>query len=143
MFDFNATFIVAMLSFVVFIMIMNAIFYTPILNIIKKRDEYIENNHNDSKEFEAKAEEYKQTHAQKIKETQDVCRQDFKQKISQIQEKAAEEVRAARENTRNDIKSRKEELLLKENQLREDIQNTVMNDLATAVTEKIIGGLTD
>ncbi len=143
MFDFNATFIVAMLSFVVFIMIMNAIFYTPILNIIRKRDEYIENNNNDSKEFEARAEEYKQTHAQKIKETQDVCRQDFKQKVSQIQEKAAEAVRTARENTKNDIKNRKEELLLKENQLKDDIQNTVMNDLIAAVTEKIIGGLTD
>ena len=38
MMEFNATFLIAMLSFVVFIMIMNAIFYNPILSIIRKRE---------------------------------------------------------------------------------------------------------
>ena len=47
MFEFNATLIVAMISFVVFMFIMNAIFYRPILNIIKKRDDYINSNYED------------------------------------------------------------------------------------------------
>ena len=45
MVEFNATFLIAMLSFVVFIMIMNAIFYNPILDIMRKREEYINSNY--------------------------------------------------------------------------------------------------
>ena len=51
MIEFNATFLIAMLSFVVFILIMNAIFYQPVLNIIRKRDDYINSNYADSKEI--------------------------------------------------------------------------------------------
>lgn len=143
MFDFNATFIVAMLSFVLFIMIMNAIFYAPILNIIRKRDEYVEANYSDSKEFDAKAGEYKQNHSQKIKETQDICRQDFKQKISEIQAQATEKVHAAREESKISLKDRKEELSQKEQILKDNINDGVLKDLATAVTDKIINGVTE
>ncbi len=55
MIEFNATFLVAMLSFVVFILIMNAIFYNPILGIIRKREDYISSNYEDSKRFEEDA----------------------------------------------------------------------------------------
>ena len=48
MFEFNATFLVAMISFVVFIIIMNAILYKPILSIIEERQAYIDKNNNDT-----------------------------------------------------------------------------------------------
>ena len=49
MLEFNATFIVAMLSFIVFITIMNAIFYKPILSVIEKRKDFIDSNYIDAK----------------------------------------------------------------------------------------------
>ena len=49
MFEFNATLIVAMFSFVVFMFIMNAIFYRPILNIIRKRENYVNDNYEAAK----------------------------------------------------------------------------------------------
>ena len=52
MLEFNATFIVAIISFAVFIVIMNAIFYRPILEIIKKRDDYINSNYFDTEKNE-------------------------------------------------------------------------------------------
>lgn len=44
MLEFNATFLISILSFVIFIFIMNSIFYKPILSIIRKRNEYINSN---------------------------------------------------------------------------------------------------
>ena len=70
MIEFNATFIVAMLSFVLFIMIMNAIFYKPVLNIMRKREEYINSNYQEAKEFSQRAEEFNTQRNEKIKETQ-------------------------------------------------------------------------
>ena len=57
MIEFNATLIVAILSFVVFMVIMNAIFYRPILNIIRKREDYIDTNYKDEKDITKKAKE--------------------------------------------------------------------------------------
>lgn len=47
--EFNATFIVSIFSFIVFIIIMNAIFYEPILKIIEEREKFINGNYNDAK----------------------------------------------------------------------------------------------
>ena len=55
MIEFNATFIIAMLSFVIFILIMNAVFYQPVLNIIRKREDYIQSNYEDSANSEKNA----------------------------------------------------------------------------------------
>ena len=42
--EFNATFIVSAVSFVVFTLIMNKILYQPVSDVIAKREEYIDNN---------------------------------------------------------------------------------------------------
>ena len=143
MFEFNATLIVAMISFVVFMFIMNAIFYRPILDIIKKREDYINSNYKDSENFEKSAQEFKQTHAQKIKETQDRCRQEFRDKIEEVQSFASAEVRNARENSKTEIQNRKDNLLEKENLLKENLKNTVVQDLASEITKKLTSGVTD
>ena len=46
--EFNATFLVSIVSFIVFIIIMNTIFYKPILKIIEGREEFINRNYNDA-----------------------------------------------------------------------------------------------
>lgn len=47
--EFNATFLVSIVSFIVFIAIMNAIFYKPVLKIIEEREKFINGNYNDAK----------------------------------------------------------------------------------------------
>ena len=74
MIEFNGTFLVAMLSFVVFILIMNAIFYNPILGIIRKRENYINSNYEDAKRLKNEAEEFNTTRSAKLEQTQDKCR---------------------------------------------------------------------
>ena len=44
--EFDATFIVSIISFIVFVLIMNKILYQPILDIIEKRRSYFEDNKN-------------------------------------------------------------------------------------------------
>ena len=84
MIEFNATFIVAMLSFVLFIMIMNAIFYKPVLNIMRKREEYINSNYQEAKEFSQRAEEFNTQRNEKIKETQAKCRIDNPETLTSL-----------------------------------------------------------
>lgn len=43
--EFNATFIVSAVSFIVFVFIMNAIFYKPLEQIVEKRKKFIDDNY--------------------------------------------------------------------------------------------------
>ena len=70
MIEFNATFLVAMLSFVLFIMIMNAIFYRPVLNIMRKREEYINSNYNEANSNSEEAQKLDAQRTEKIQQTQ-------------------------------------------------------------------------
>lgn len=139
MIEFNATFLVAMLSFVVFILIMNAIFYNPILGIIRKREDYINSNYENSKRFKAEAEEIKTTRNAKLEQTQDKCRHQFKNSVDEAQTIAANKIKAAKENTKQVIQSKKDKLALDESELKNTLENSVVRDLASSITTKILG----
>lgn len=139
MFEFNATFIVAMLSFAVFIIVMNTIFYRPILEIIRKRENYINSNYEDSKRFNADAEEFKTTHAAKIESTQEKCRHEFKKAVEKAQNKATDKIKMAKENSRFEILQNKEKIMQEEAKLKQDVKHNVVKDLASSIASKILG----
>lgn len=143
MLEFNATFIIAMFSFVVFIMIMNAIFYNPILGIIRKRNDYINSNYEASKRFKADAEEYNTTRTAKLEQTQEKCRHEFRNTVSAAQDEASEKINSAREHTKQEIQSKKQQLADKENELKNAIKETVVNDLASSIAAKFLGSKTE
>ena len=110
MIEFNATFLVAMLSFVVFIMIMNAIFYRPILNIMRKRDEYINSNYNEANSNFEEAQKLDAQRNEKIQQTQNQCRTDIKNIVEEAQNIASKNAQDARAKVKDEIQSRKDSL---------------------------------
>lgn len=141
MLEFNATFIVAMLSFVVFIMIMNAIFYRPILNIIRKREDYMNTNYEKSKEFDKSADEYTLIRNDKISKTQDRCRKELANTVDKIQTAADIKINQAKENTKNEIQNKKNDLNKQKIQLQQTVNQTVTNELASIITDKLTEGI--
>lgn len=139
MVEFNATFIIAILSFVVFIIIMNAIFYNPILNIMRKREEYINSNYDEAKDFNEKAEEYTKQYDSKIKETQNSCRMNIRNIVEEAHKKANEKTQTAREQSKIDIQARKDNLSKDEENLKNIVKNTVVKDLASTIESKLLG----
>ena len=109
MIEFNGTFLVAMLSFVVFILIMNAIFYNPI--------------YEDAKRLKNEAEEFNTTRSAKLEQTQDKCRHELKNAIDKAQSNSVDKIKAAKENTKQIIQAKKEQLLLEETELKNNIKN--------------------
>ncbi len=139
MIEFNATFLIAMLSFVIFILIMNSIFYKPILAIIRKRDEYINSNYEDSKRFADSAQEINTTRAAKLEQTQEKCRHEFKTVVDKIQSEAGEKIQAAKENSKVVIQSKKADLLSEEDALKNKVKDSVVKDLASSIVSKLTG----
>lgn len=138
MIEFNATFIIAMLSFVVFIMIMNTIFYQPILNIIRKRDNYINSNYEESKNNEQTAKEIENKRNSQINATHSKCRKEFYTAVNKLQENVAEEVKQAKEANKNTILAEKDKLSKKEQELQQTLQGSVVEELAASITAKLL-----
>lgn len=139
MIEFNATFIVAMLSFVLFIMIMNAIFYKPILNIMRKREEYINSNYSKAKEFSQKADEFDTQRKEQIQETQAKCRMNIKNIVEKAQDDANLKTSEAREQAKKKIQVKKDNLNVEEQNLKNTVKSTIVSDLASSITSKLLG----
>lgn len=138
MIEFNATFLVAMLSFVVFIMIMNAIFYRPILNIMRKRDEYINSNYDEAKELSEQAEKLDIKKAETIQQTQNECRTEIKNVVENAQGLASKKVQDARTEVKNEIQLKKDSLVRESEALEGVLKSSVVTDLASSITSKFM-----
>lgn len=138
MIEFNATFLVAMLSFVVFIMIMNAIFYRPILNIMRKRDEYINSNYDEAKELSEQAEKLDIKKAETIQQTQNECRTEIKNVVENAQGLASKNVQDARTEVKNEIQLKKDSLIRESEALEGVLKSSVVTDLASSITSKFM-----
>jgi len=57
MLEFNGTAIVLAISFIIFVILMNFIFYRPMKKILDERNSYITGNENEAKDKKSKAEE--------------------------------------------------------------------------------------
>ena len=138
MIEFNATFLVAMLSFVVFIMIMNAIFYRPILNIMRKRDKYINSNYDEAKELSEQAEKLDIKKAETIQQTQNECRTEIKNVVENAQGLASKNVQDARTEVKNEIQLKKDSLVRESEALEGVLKSSVVTDLASSITSKFM-----
>ncbi len=138
MIEFNATFLVAMLSFVVFIMIMNAIFYRPILNIMRKRDEYINSNYDEAKKLSEQAEKLDIEKAETIQQTQNECRTEIKNVVENAQGLASKNVQDARTEVKNEIQLKKDSLVRESEALEGVLKSSVVTDLASSITSKFM-----
>lgn len=138
MIEFNATFLVAMLSFVVFIMIMKAIFYRPILNIMRKRDEYINSNYDEAKELSEQAEKLDIKKAETIQQTQNECRTEIKNVVENAQGLASKNVQDARTEVKNEIQLKKDSLVRESEALEGVLKSSVVTDLASSITSKFM-----
>lgn len=138
MIEFNATFLVAMLSFVVFIMIMNAIFYRPILNIMRKRDEYINSNYDEAKKLSEQAEKLDIKKTETIQQTQNECRTEIKNVVENAQGLASKNVQDARTEVKNEIQLKKDSLVRESEALEGVLESSVVTDLASSITSKFM-----
>lgn len=139
MIEFNATFIVAMLSFVLFILIMNSIFYNPILSIIRKRDEYINSNYSEAKTLKDTAQSLNEEREIKLNQTKENCRQNLMSVVDKVQSDAGQKIKIARDHSKAAIQTGKDNVHAKEEEVKNKIKTEVINDLASSIVSKITG----
>lgn len=136
--EFNATFLVSAISFIVFVFLMNKIFYEPIEKIILQREKLVEDTLNDAKISKETASKLLQERETKLNK----AHEDGKKIISDSVQKANADSSAlilqTKSNSLNTIETKKEELSQESNEAQKQLEDQV-ETIAEQITSKILG----
>lgn len=138
MLEFNATFFIAMLSFVVFIFIMNAVFYKPVLSIIKKRDDYILSNLDSAEKNNELVKNNTDEYNSKLENAKEQGRKNIAKTIDEIQKVSFAQIDQAKDSAKADLQSKKIILHNEEAALRENLSKSVENEISSLIVEKLL-----
>ena len=136
--ELNATFLVSIISFIVFVFIMNAIFYRPLAKIVEERKNYVDKNYEDAKEAQEKTEQIISKIEKKrsdafceaktiIQEKSDSAKNEKDKMTQEAKKKSFEELEAAKR------------VLNEENQNSKAALNNDINNLADIICNKLDG----
>lgn len=136
--EINATLLVSAISFLVFIFIMNKILYKPVLDIMEKRQNYIDSNKNEAQEHHKNAESLLREKDEKVSQAQRKSRDIVAAKTDALKEEKNKVLNDTRDSAVSYFEEQKQSLA-------EQKQQTVTNmkfdvaDLANRLTTKLMG----
>ena len=137
--EFNATFFVSVISFVAFTLIMNAIFYKPLTEIIEEREDFIrgaisdaENSENIASELLKNKEDSLQKTAEETRKIITSATNDANLKSQELANEAKRQaqlrVEDAKTNLQTEMESSQAELKAKVKELAETIASKVLKE---------------
>lgn len=138
MLEFNATFFVAMFSFIIFMIIMNAVLYKPLARIQKERADIIQNDNEVTRITEEKTENLKQQQQANLEQSRTIAKDNFNRKVSEYKERREIILSTAKNLAKKDLAVANAEL---EGDEREAnlLLKSQLNNLASAVASKVLG----
>ena len=136
--EFNATFLATIITFIVFVLLMNKILYAPILNIMEERKSFIDGNYKEASNNDAKFEELSREKDEKLQGAKDDAKERYNEALDKYKTLRNEIVAEAQENAREAIEQSNIELENVSNEVKQSLKAS-MTDLATDIVEKVIG----
>jgi len=136
--EFNATFLVSIISFIVFTFIMNTIFYKPLGNVIDKRQEFIDETNNEALKFSKEAQEIETERVSKLSKAKDDAKRILNDNVSKANDEAKQLTENAKKQSNEKILSAKTGLHSEAAQA-EEILKGDLKEIAEQISQKILG----
>lgn len=136
--EFNGTFFAAIISFLVFVYVMNRMLYLPVRKIVNERNNFINGNYDAANENNAKAEELNTTRDKKIVEAKEEARGKYNELLSGYKEQRADIVKDAQNKSHEELEQAYANLNNVSNEAKESLK-WKMTDLANDIVEKVLG----
>ena len=135
--EFNATFLVSAISFIVFVFIMNTVLYRPVIRIMEERQAFLDKNEKDTEDANRQAEEF----ATKKEAELAKARAEAKSIVDNGTEKFKTENKAALDNYSSEQKQltedKKSELYNEMTSAKETLKQS-SDDISRMITDKIL-----
>lgn len=136
--EINATLLVSAISFLVFIFIMNKILYKPILEIMEKRQNYIDTNKTEAKEYNDNAQLLVNDKTEKIAQAQRQSRDIVASKAEALKEEKNKVLNDTKNELASYFEAQKQDLVNQKEQATFNLKYDVA-DLANRLTTKLMG----
>lgn len=136
--EFNGTFLVTIISFVLFVFVMNKILYEPISNIVAQRREFVDENLRTADINHKKANEISAQKEEKLKGARNDARNKYSDAVVDFKNKKNDILKNAQCDADNELMQTYENLNNLSNEAKEGLKGR-MTDLANDIVEKMIG----
>ena len=136
--EFNGTFFATIISFIVFVFLMNKILYKPILNIMSQRKDFIEENLSSAHNNNEKAESLIKKREEGLNAAKEDAREKYNEVLSGYKNERAEIIQNAQSVNNTELENAYSELENVSNEAKEGLKNR-MTDLANDIVEKVLG----
>ena len=138
MLEFNATFFVAMFSFIVFMIMMNSILYKPLTKIEEERESLISKNYEDAKVTNEKNENLKRQHESSLEKSRLLAKDNFNKKVSEYKNRKENIIENAKNLSKKDLAVSNAELEGDEREAKLLLKTKIL-DLANMAASKVLG----
>lgn len=136
--EFNATFLATIVSFIIFVFLMNKILYAPILNIIEKRKNFIDENYKSAAQNKDEANALIEKIEDKRNVAKDDARIQYSETIDEFKNQKKQVILEAQKAANEELSASNLELNSISNKTKESLKDSMVG-LANDIVEKIIG----
>ena len=136
--EFNATFLATIVTFIVFVLLMNKILYAPILNIMEERRLFIDSNYKAASDNNTKSDDLVKEREEKLAEAKEDARGKYNESLNEYKSQRGEIVAEAQNVAREELENSVIELENVSNEVKQSLKGS-MRDLANDIVEKVIG----
>lgn len=136
--EFNGTFLASIISFIVFVFLMNKILYAPILNIIEERRNFINGNLNAAEQNNAKAASISEEKDKMLVSAKDTARAKYVETLDEFKTQRSEIITEAQDKAKEELLNSNYELSNVSNEAKMALKGK-MTDLANDIVEKVLG----
>ena len=136
--EFNATFLVSFVSFIVFVVLMNQILYRPLDKIVRERKQFVDGNYNDANTANQKASALIKDRADRISKAGSDARKTMVEITDTAKNEKAQVCAEAKNVANEEVKAKKEELANTSRQVSEELKGHVVS-IAETISSKILG----
>ncbi len=136
--EFNATFLVSAISFIMFTIIMNIIFYKPIEKIMDERQKYINDAKNDAFNSNSKADTIMKDRESRLNQSISDSKRLVAEKVNKANENSKVLTGQAKQKSQEEIASAKSNLQNEANLATNELRSKV-KDLAEVISSKVMG----
>ena len=140
--EFNGTFFATIITFIVFVFVMNKILYRPVLDIMEQRQRFIDSNYKDARENDSKANELSEEKESKFDDAKDEARSKYIETVDDFKNQKADIIADAQNAANEELEKSRENLKSLSDEVKEGLKGS-MNDLANDIVEKVIGYRTE
>ena len=136
--EFNGTFLASIITFVLFVFLMNKVLYAPILNIMEERHNFIKGNYDKAENNNAQADKISEEKDEMLSNAKDAARVKYVESLNDYKTQRAEIISDAQDAAKSELEQAEFELSNVSNEAKDALKGK-MTDLAGDIVEKVLG----